>query len=103
MAAMPLPVIYTPDEVAAALGVKRRWLMEAAASDPARFPSVKLAGRVLFTEDQVQHILQAATRRASTQPVRELTEAEPAAQAWGRPPPRRPRRPPPDQRPEELR
>ncbi|MBF5083746.1 helix-turn-helix domain-containing protein [Quadrisphaera sp. INWT6] len=100
---MPLPVTYTPDEVAAALGVKRRWLMEAAASDPARFPSVKLAGRVLFTEEQVRHILQAATRQAPTQPARELTQAERAAQAWGRPPPRRPRRPSRDQRPEEWR
>lgn len=86
----PLPVTYSAEEVAEALSVSRRWLLEMAASDPARFPSIKLAGRVRFTEPQVEHIITAATRQA-----REETQAERAARAWGRPAPRAPRRPRP--------
>lgn len=84
-----LPTFHEPGEVAAVFGRTRRWLVEAAAARPDLYPSVKIAGRVLFTPEQVEQIVANHTRSA---PAPVLTPAERAAAAWGRPRPRAGRR-----------
>lgn len=69
-----LPATHSVDEVAAALGVTRKWLMNAARTNPAMYPSIKVGQHVRFTAAQYEQILTATTRVAGKQPT----------DSWGR-------------------
>lgn len=71
-----LPVTYSADEVAATLGVTRRWLLERAAANPRDYPSRKLGRKtVRFSAEDVEHIVAAHARAQAETP-------EP--DSWGR-------------------
>lgn len=71
---MKLPQTCSAEELAASLGRPHRWVLDAASSGV--IPSLKVGGRVRFTEEMVADIYAGFTR---AQPARE------AALAWGRP------------------
>lgn len=74
----PLPRTHSVEAVAAMLGKKRRWVLDAAAANPRDYPSLKFGKDIRFTDAHVEHILASHTRTSG--------EPEPVADdAWGRP------------------
>lgn len=61
-----LPVLYTPEEVAARLGRSGWWVREQCRRG--RFPHTRAAGAVRFTRQQFEELLQILERRPEPAP-----------------------------------